>query len=98
VEDLGNRVPDDHLGQALDDRGLADAGLTEENRVVLLAAAEDLDDAFDLVLTADDRVELALFGQFGQVAPEAVERRCLALALLSLLFLCGFFCFHACSQ
>jgi hypothetical protein len=35
-------LADDLLGQALDDRGLADAGLADEHRVVLGAAAEDL--------------------------------------------------------
>ena len=37
------------LGEALDDGGLADAGLAEEDRVVLGAAGEDLDDALDLL-------------------------------------------------
>ena len=68
------------LGQALDDGGLADAGLAEQHGVVLGAAAEDLDDALDLVCAADDRVELAFAGQLGQVAAEGVQRRRLALA------------------
>ena len=38
AEDLGDLVSDDELGQALDDRGLADARLTEEHGVVLGAA------------------------------------------------------------
>ena len=50
------------------------------------------------LLREHDGVELPLLGQFGEVAPEAVERGCLALALVALLFLCGFFGFHACSQ
>ena len=53
---------DDALGEALDDRGLADAGLADEHGVVLRAAREDLDDAADLVVAADDRVELAQLG------------------------------------
>src|SRR6185436_21121986 len=40
-----------------------------------------LDDALDLVLAPDDGVELAFACQLGQVAPEGVERRRLALAL-----------------
>ena len=36
---LGHVAVDDALGQALDDRGLADAGLADEHRVVLRAAA-----------------------------------------------------------
>ena len=59
---LGDVAGDDALGEALDDRGLADAGLADEDGVVLRAAAEDLDDAADLVVAADDRVELAVVG------------------------------------
>ena len=57
---LGDVAGDDALGEALDDRGLADAGLADQDGVVLRAAAEDLDDAADLVVAADDRVELAV--------------------------------------
>ncbi len=57
---LGDVAADDPLGQALDDGGLADAGLADQDRVVLGAAGEHLDDAADLVVAADHRVELAL--------------------------------------
>jgi hypothetical protein len=50
---------DDPVGEALGDRRLADAGLADERRVVLLAPRQDLDDPLDLLLPADDRVELA---------------------------------------
>ncbi len=50
---------DDALGEALGDGGLADAGLADIERVVLGAAAEDLDRALDLVLAPDQRVDLA---------------------------------------
>ena len=59
---LGDVAGDDPLGEALDDRGLADAGLADQHGVVLRAAAEDLDDAADLLVAADDRVELAVLG------------------------------------
>src|SRR3954466_4701733 len=45
---LGDVAGDDPLGQALDDRRLADARLADQHRVVLGAAREDLDDAADL--------------------------------------------------
>ena len=66
-------VPDDPLGEALDDGGLAHAGLADQDRVVLGPAGQDLDDALDLGLAADDRVELALPGQLGEIAGELVE-------------------------
>ena len=70
----GDVAGDDALGEALDDRRLADAGLADEHRVVLRAAAEHLDDAADLLVAADDRVELALLGALGEVDAEALER------------------------
>jgi hypothetical protein len=50
----GHVAGDDALGEALGDRGLADAGLADQHGVVLGAAREDLDDAADLVVAADD--------------------------------------------
>src|SRR5262249_50255245 len=81
AQQVGDVAVHDELGQALDDGGLADAGLAEQHRVILGPAAKDLNDAFDLVLPADDRVELALTGQLGHVAPEAIEGRGFRLAL-----------------
>ena len=66
---------DDVLGQALDDRGLADARLADQHRVVLGTAAEDLHDPLDLLLAPDHRVELGLTGVLGQVAAELVEHQ-----------------------
>ena len=63
LQALGHVAADDALRQAFDDGGLADAGLADEHRVVLRAAREHLDDAADLLVAADDRVELALAGQ-----------------------------------
>ena len=82
AQQLGDVAVHDHLGQAFDDGGLADAGFAEQDRVVLGAAAENLDDALDLVVPADDRVEFALAGQLGEVAPKAVEGRRFGLALV----------------
>ena len=59
---LGHVAGDDPLGQALDDGGLADAGLADEHRVVLGAPGQHLHDPADLGVPADDRVELAVAG------------------------------------
>ena len=71
---------DDLLGQPFDDGRLADAGFTQQHRIVLRTTAEDLHQTFDLLAAADDRIELTVLGQLGQIPPEAVEGRCLALA------------------
>ena len=82
LQRLGDVAVDDALGEALDDRGLADAGLADQDGVVLRAAAEDLDDAADLVVAADDRVELAVARLLGEVAAVALERLDLLLGRL----------------
>ena len=65
---------DDPLRQPLDDRGLADAGVADQHRVVLGPAREDLDHAADLLVAADHRVELAGLRLGGQVAAEFLQR------------------------
>ena len=59
LERLGHVAAHDALGQALHDGGLADAGLADQDGVVLRPRGEDLDDPADLLVAADDRVELA---------------------------------------
>ena len=72
---LGNVVGHDPLGQTLDDGRLAHARLPDEDRVVLRPAGQHLHDPLDLFLAADDRVQLVVAGQRGQVAAELVEHR-----------------------
>ena len=71
---LGHVAGDDALGEALDDRGLADAGVADQDRVVLGPPREHLDHAADLLVAADHRVELARLGLGRQVAAELLER------------------------
>jgi len=73
AQGLGHVAGDDALGQALDDRRLAHAGLADEDGVVLGAPRQDLDDPADLVVAPDHRVELAELGGPGQVAAEALQ-------------------------
>ncbi len=79
AEQLRNVAVDDHLGEALDNRRLADPGFTEQHRVVLGSARQDLDHTLDFILAADDRIKLALPCQVGQVTPERVQGRSLGL-------------------
>jgi hypothetical protein len=78
---LGDVAGDNALGKALDDRGLADTRLADEDRVVLRAAREHLHDAADLVVAADDGVELAVAGGLREVAAVLLERLVLVLGL-----------------
>ena len=74
LEPFGHVAAGDALGEPLGDGGLADTGLADQDRVILGPAAEDLDNAPDFAIAADDRVELALARQLGQVAPIALQR------------------------
>jgi hypothetical protein len=58
-QDVRHAAFDDAAGQAFGDGGLADPGFADQQRVVLAAAAEGLDDALDFLLAADQRVDLA---------------------------------------
>ena len=79
LQRLGHFAVDDALRQAFDDRGLADAGLADQHRVVLGAPLQHLDRAADLVVAADHRVELALPGALGQVDRVFLQRLALRL-------------------
>ena len=71
---LGHLALDDAPREPLGDGGLADAGLADEQRVVLAAAAEDLDGPLDLHLATDQRVDLAGLGLLVEVGGVLLER------------------------
>ena len=73
LQALGDIAADDALGEAFDDGGLADTGLADQDGVVLGAAGEDLNDAADFGIAADDGVELVLGGGAGEVAAVLFE-------------------------
>jgi len=74
LERLGDVASDDPLREPLGNGGLADARLADQHRVVLGAAAEDLDDAPDLLVPADDGVEPACARLGREVAAVLLER------------------------
>ena len=78
-EQVGNLLLHNLLREALDNRGLAHAGFADERRVVLLAAAENLDEAFNFRFAPDNRVELARTRHCRKVAAKMVENRGLGL-------------------
>ena len=82
LQSLWDVSGDDPLREALDDRGLPHSGLADENRVVLRPAREHLDHATNLLVAADDRVELPRLRERGQVAAVLLERLVRALGIL----------------
>src|SRR2546428_3157404 len=82
LQALGDIAAHDALREPLDDGGLADARLADEHRVVLGAAREDLDDPPDLLVAPDDRIDLVLPSELGQIAPVLFERLVLAFRIL----------------
>jgi len=67
--------------EAIRDRGLADAGFADQNRVVLGAPGEHLHQTADLLVAADDRIELAGLGELSEVAPIVGEGVVLVLGV-----------------
>ncbi len=68
----------------LDDRGLADARLADQHRIVLRAPLQDLNRAADLVVAADHRIELALLRALGQIDRVFVQRLALAFGFCAI--------------
>ena len=69
------------LGQSLHNGGFPDARLANQDRVILGTAAEYLDDAPDLFVAPNHRVELALRREFREVAAIFFERLVFALRI-----------------
>ena len=65
----------DHLArQTFGDRRLADAGFADQQRIVLAPPAQRLDDAFQFLVAADQRIDLALQRQRVEVDRVLLER------------------------
>src|SRR5476649_168247 len=76
------------------DCGLADTGFADEQRIVLLAAAQHLDRAVDLGVAADQRIDLAVLGFLVEVDAIGLKRVALLLGLVAALGI-GLFGFGA---
>ncbi len=74
AQQIGYLIIDDPLRQPFGDSRLADARLTDQQRVVLATPRQDLCDPLDLVLAADQRIDPPLPGQLVQVAGIGVQR------------------------
>ena len=87
AQHVGHLAAHDPERQPLRDGGLADPRIADEQRVVLGAAAEDLDGPLDLEITPDQDVDLALLGLGVEIGAVGAERlaRLAGAALLALL-------------
>src|SRR3546814_1496691 len=73
LQTVGDVAVDDAQREAFGDRGLADAGLADQHRIVLGPAREDLHRAADFLVAADGGIELARARDFGEVAGEFLK-------------------------
>ena len=74
LETSGTSPLDDLARKTFGDRRLADAGIADEQRIVLLPAAEDLDRALDFRLAPDQRIDAALCGLVVEIDAIGFER------------------------
>src|SRR5262249_55536232 len=79
AERRGDIALDDATGDALDNGRLANAWLTDQYRVVLLAPTQSCQHAADLRLAHGRWVQLALACLVGEIAAKLIERRRLAM-------------------
>ena len=74
LQRLRHIAVDDAQCKALNDGGLADAGLADQHRIVLRAARQHLDGTADLFVAPDHRIELAVTRQRRHVARILLQR------------------------
>ena len=72
---------DDPLGQALGDGGLAHTRLADQAGIILLAAVQNLHHALDLLLPANNGIQLALPGTLAQIDAVVIQEFALFLRL-----------------
>ena len=68
--------------ETFDDRGLADAGLANQDRIVFRPSRKHLHHAPDFVIASDDRIDLAPPRQLCQVASVFFQRLIFPLGIL----------------
>ena len=85
LEHVWHLAMHDAAREPFGDRGLADAGVADEQRIVLLPTAKHLDGAADLGVAADQRVDLALARLLVEVDAIGFERVTLLLGLVAVL-------------
>ena len=81
LQDLGNLTLGDAVGKPLGDRSLANTSFADKQRVVLAAAAQGLDDPFDLMIAADQRINAPGDRRSVEILRIKIERRLLGVGL-----------------
>src|SRR5205814_2931180 len=81
LQHVGHFAMDDAAGEPFGDRGLADTGLADVKRVVLLPPAENLNGAVDFLLATDQRIDLAFLRLLVEVDAISFQRVALLLRL-----------------
>ena len=74
AQNFGHIARSNLLRQTFDNGCLAHARFTKQHRIILSAAAQHLDDAFDLSSSANHRVQLTFFSQLCQITSESTQR------------------------
>ena len=74
VEAFRHVAIDDAQRQTLDDRGLADAGLADQHRIVFGPTRQDLNGSADFFVAPNDRIKLAVTGGLGEVTRILLQR------------------------
>ena len=74
LEHVRHLAMDDPARQPLRDCGLADAGFADEQRIVFLPPAQDLDRAVDFGFAANQWIDLAVLGLLVEVDAIGLER------------------------
>src|SRR6185436_425405 len=68
LQPLRHIATDDAARETFDDGGLSNTRFADEDGIVLGPPRQHLNDPADLLVTADDRIELALARKLGEIA------------------------------
>ena len=82
AQHVGHFAVDDAARQPFGNRGLADAGIADEQRIVFRPAAQHLNGAADLGVAADQRIDLAVARLLVEVDAVSIESIALFLRLV----------------
>ncbi len=74
LQALRDVSPNHSQGEALHNSRFADPGLPNQDRIILRPPGKDLDDPSDLLIPADNGIELSMGCHIGQISTVALQR------------------------